>query len=81
MQIVMIEQADTFRSVEFMGTNREKICSKFLWVNRKLSCYLNGIDVEGSLVIGKQVTNFLNRKQLASLIIGIHNRNQNGIVT
>ena len=62
MQIVMIEQADTFRSVEFMGTNREKISSKFLWVNWKFSCYLNGINVEGSLVIGKQVTNFLNRK-------------------
>ena len=75
MQIVMIEQADTFRSMEFMGTNREKISSKFLWVNRKFSCYLNGINVEGSLVIGKQVTNFLDRKQLAGLVIGIHNRN------
>ena len=75
MQIVMIEQADTFRSMEFMGTYREKISSKFLWVNRKLSCYLNGIDVEGSLVIGKQVTNFLDWKQLAGLVIGIHNRN------
>ena len=75
MQIVMIEQADTFRSVEFMGTNREKISSKLLWVNRKFSCYLHGINVEGSLVIGKQVTKFLDRKQLAGLIIGIHNRN------
>ena len=75
MQIVMIEQADTFGSMEFMGTNREKISSKFLWMNRKFSCYLNGINVEGSLVIGKQVTNFLDRKQLAGLIIGIHNRN------
>ena len=75
MQIVMIEQADTFRSMEFMGTNREKISSKFLWMNRKFSCYLNGINVEGSLVIGKQVTNFLDRKQLAGLVIGIHNRN------
>ena len=75
MQIVMIEQADTFRSMEFMGTNREKIGSKFLWMNRKFSCYLNGIDVEGSWVIGKQVTNFFDRKQLAGLVIGIHNRN------
>ena len=75
MQIIMIEQADTFRSMEFMGTNREKISSKFLWMNRKFSCYLNGIDVEGSLVIGKQVANFLDWKQLAGLIIGIHNRN------
>ena len=75
MQIVMIEQADTFRSMEFMGTNREKISSKFLWMNRKFSCYLNGINVEGSLVIGKQVANFLDWKQLAGLVIGIHNRN------
>ena len=81
MQVIMIEHADTFRSMEFVGADRDEIGTEFLRVNRKFPCNLNGIHMEGSLVVSEQVPNFLDRQQLASFVIGIHDRNENGIVT
>ena len=74
-----IEEADSLRSVDLMSAGAEHIDIELIYIDRDLSECLNSVCMEQDSMLTCNLSDLFQRLKSTDLVIGCHNRNQDGL--